>query len=148
MTDMTQAESLALICVRPRSDCGQLIKAGEYFALKNNMEAEVLSVFREKDKSGEDTPQILEALHEAARLSDAGLSVYFNDNPEILTAVVAVRKKASVIITGFPNGMGKSFITGLRELLPGITIVMIDDELNEFRLIPADKRRESAGVKI
>lgn len=147
MSKAIERPKCVLVCVTPQLSCARLIQAGERIAIENRMPLKVLSVFAKKDGSNEEASAILEALYEAARLADASMSVYFNDSPDILAAVIAAKENAGTIVTGFPGERSSGFIARLHELLPELAITMVDDEGNEYKILPpAPKKTKTEGA--
>lgn len=136
MEKLPEIHGPVLVCVTPQRSCTRLIQAGEMIALENHRPMKVLSIFKENTSTDAGNSEILEELHEAARMADATMSVYFNDSPAILAAVVAVRENAGILVTGFPRDRSTGFITEVHELVPNLPIVMLDDEMNEHRILP------------
>lgn len=136
MSKTNERQKCVLVCVTPQLSCARLIQAGERIAMESRMPLKVLSVFAKKDGENEETSAILEALYEAARLADASMSVYFNDDPDILAAVIASKENAGTIVTGFPRERSSGFIAKFHELLPDLAITMVDDKSNEYKILP------------
>lgn len=86
-----KSKNCVLVCVTPQSKCEQLIRSGSVIAKQYGVPLEVLSVFHERDGVSPD-PAVLEELYECARSENAQMSVYFNDSPAILAAVIAKRR--------------------------------------------------------
>lgn len=125
-----------LVCVTPQQSCARLIEAGARIAKEGNRTLIVLSVFAQKDGMNANTAA-LENLYETARSVNAQMSVYFNDNPDIVTAVVAKRENAQTLVTGFPRENSSQFIARIHELVPDLPITMVDDDANEYRILPS-----------
>ncbi|MBO4895121.1 MAG: hypothetical protein J5562_09450 [Clostridia bacterium] len=136
MSDNTASAGPVLVCITPQRSCAQLIKSGEMIALKTRSHLKVLAVFAKKNGADKENSAILEELYEAARMSDATMSVYFNDSPDILAAVVAAKESASAVVTGFPRENSSGFVNRLHDLVPAIPIIMIDPEGTEHRILP------------
>ena len=68
------------------------------------------------------------------------MSVYFNDSPAILAAVIAKKKGAVDIVTGFPKERSTHFVSALHTLVPDIQISMVDVDDNGkiYRMIPQE----------
>ncbi len=148
MTKKLMRAPCVLVCVTPQKSCARLIEAGARIAKESNIALIVLSVFAQKDGMNADTAA-LENLYERARIADAQMSVYFNDNPDIVAAVVAKRENAKNLVTGFPRENSSGFIARIHELLPGLPITMVDDDANEYRILPTAIRNipEPIAVK-
>lgn len=135
--------SCVLVCVTPQKQCEQLIRSGAVIARQYGVPLEVLSVFHERDGSSPD-PQVLEELYECARNENARMSVYFNDSPAILSAVIAKKKGAVDIVVGFPKEHSTHFVSSLRMLLPDVQISMVDvdDGGKIYRMIPQEAQQQ------
>ena len=114
-----KSKNCVLVCVTPQSKCEQLIRSGSLIAQQYGVPLEVLSVFHERD---------------------AQMSVYFNDSPAILAAVIAKKKGAVDIVTGFPKERSTHFVSALHTLVPDIQISMVDVDDNGkiYRMIPQE----------
>ena len=114
------------------------------------MPLEVLSGFHERDGFSPD-PAVLEDLYECAKNENAQMGVYFNDSPAILAAVIAKKKGAVDIVTGFPKERSTHFVSALHTLVPDIQISMVDVDDNGkiYRMIPqeAQPRYEMVGAQ-
>ena len=141
MKNIKNETKCVLVCVTPQLSCERLIKAGELIAMENRMPLRVLSVFGE-------TSMILEALYEAARMADASMSIYFNDSPDILAAVVAHKENAGILVTGFPRERSSGFIAKIHEILPDIPIAMVDENSNISRILPQSTPDETVSTNI
>lgn len=136
MTKLPEIHGPVLVCVTPQRSCTRLIQAGEMIAMENHRPLKVLSIFKENTSADEESAAVLEELHEAARLADATMSIYFNDSPAILAAVVAAKENAGILVTGFPRDRSTGFITKIHDLVPNLPIVMLDENMNEYRILP------------
>ncbi len=135
--------SCVLVCVTPQKQCEQLIRSGAVIARQYGVPLEVLSVFHERDGASPD-PKVLEELYECARKENAQMSVYFNDSPVILSAVIAKKKGAVDIVVGFPKERSTHFVSSLRMLLPDVQISMVDvdDGGKIYRMIPQEAQQQ------
>ncbi len=148
MKNIKNETKCVLVCVTPQLSCERLIKAGELIAMENRMPLRVLSVFGEKESASSETSMILEALYEAARMADASMSIYFNDSPDILAAVVAHKENAGILVTGFPRERSSGFIAKIHEILPDIPIAMVDENSNVSRILPQSTPDETVSTNI
>lgn len=128
-----------MVCVTPQECCTRLIEAGARAAKETGYELRVISVFRKEGCMDPETSQILERLSEFAGKFDALMDVYFNDEASITVAVAAVRADAKLVITGFPKDGSSGFIQQIHELMPKIPITMIDENCDEYKILPFDK---------
>lgn len=86
-----------------------------------------------------ETSRILERLSEYAAESDAEMNIYFNDEASITVAVAAARSDAELLVMGFPKEGSSGFIQQIHELMPKIPITMVDEECNEYKIVPFDR---------
>lgn len=128
-----------IVCVTPQQSCARLIESGARIANESNLQLIVLAVFAQKDGMNADTAA-LENLYETARNENAQMSVYFNDDPGIVTAVVAKRENAQTLVTGFPRDDSSGYISAVHELVPDLPITMVDEDANEYRILPTAMR--------
>ena len=145
-----KSKNCVLVCVTPQSKCEQLIRSGSLIVQQYGVPLEVLSVFHERDGFSPD-PAVLEDLYECAKNENAQMSVYFNDSPAILAAVIAKKKGAVDIVTGFPKERSTHFVSALHTLVPDIQISMVDVDDNGkiYRMIPheAQPNYEMVGAQ-
>lgn len=129
-----------IVCVTPQESCMRLIEAGARVASKEGLPLAVLSVFRESNGLNANEGGALENLFECAKKFNASMNVYFNNSPALVTAVVAKKLGAVNLVTGFPEEGSSGFIGRIHEILPELTITMVDKESNEYRIIPLEKQ--------
>ena len=127
----------AVVCVTQQAACKRLIDAGKKISDEHGLTLEVLNVQPMKDCYAPD-PKAMEFLHEACRGAGAQMSVYFSDNPAILTASFLKKHNAAVVITGFPKDSTSPFIASIRMLLPDLPITMVDEEENMYHMTTND----------
>ncbi len=132
-------QSCIIVCVTPQDSCARLIEAGARIAEKENKSLVVLSIFKEKNGLNANEGGALETLYGAARKYNARMSIYFNDNPAIVAAIVSKRENASVFVTGFPEEGSSGFIARVHELLPELPVTMVDKNSDEYKIIPFSK---------
>lgn len=147
MSKKLTRQPCVLVCVTPQQSCRRLIEAGARIAKESSMPLIVLSVFSKRDGLNADAA-VLEDLYEHAHRHNAQMSVYFNDSPELVTAVVAKRENAQTLVAGFPDNNSNSFIAHLHELVPELPITMVDSERNEYRILPPTNRKSKKSVYI
>ena len=123
----------AVVCVTQQASCKRLIAAGKKIATEYGLTLEVLNVQPMKDCYSPD-PQAMELLHDACRGAGAQLSVYFSDNPAILTASFLKKANAAVVVTGFPKDRTSPFIASIRMLLPELPVTMVDEQSNMYHI--------------
>lgn len=136
-----KSKNCVLVCVTPQSKCEQLIRSGSVIAKQHGVPLEVLSVFHERDGVSPD-PAVLEELYECARSENAQMSVYFNDSPAILAAVIAKRRAPLISSPASPE-RSSHFVSALHTLVPDIQISMVDVDDNGkiYRMIPQDAQQ-------
>ena len=67
------------------------------------------------------------------------MNIYFNDSPELVVAVSAKKNNASTLVTGFPAEGSSGFIARIHEILPELPITMVDNDSNEYKIIPVSE---------
>ena len=139
MALIRKKQSCIIVCVTPQDSCARLIEAGARIAEKENKSLVVLSIFKEKNGLNANEGGALETLYGAARKYNARMSIYFNDNPAIVAAIVSKRENASVFVTGFPEEGSSGFIARVHELLPELPVTMVDKNSDEYKIIPFSK---------
>lgn len=127
-----------MVCVTPQQSCQRLIEAGARIAKEENMPLLVISVFKESNGLNANEGGVLENLFQCAKRYNAGMDIYFNNNPALVVAVAAKKFNASTLVTGFPADGSSGFIAHIHEILPELPITMVDEELSEYKIIPFD----------
>ena len=128
-----------MVCVTPQHSCARLIEAGARIAAQENLPLSVISVFKEKNGLNANEGGALENLFECAKKYNAGMNIYFNDSPELVVAVSAKKNNASTLVTGFPAEGSSGFIARIHEILPELPITMVDNDSNEYKIIPVSE---------
>ena len=128
-----------MVCVTPQHSCARLIEAGARIANQENLPLSVISVFKEKNGLNANEGGALENLFECAKKYNAGMNIYFNDSPELVVAVSAKKNNASTLVTGFPAEGSSGFIARIHEILPELPITMVDNDSNEYKIIPVSE---------
>lgn len=128
-----------MVCVTPQESCARLIEAGARIAKEENLPLEVISVFRQSSGLNANENNVLENLFECAKNFNASMNIFFNDSPALVVAVATKKQNASTLVTGFPAEGSSGFIARIHELVPDLPITMVDNESNEYKIIPVDK---------
>ncbi len=128
-----------MVCVTQQQSCARLIEAGARIANEEKIPLSVVSVFRESSGLNANDGGVLENLFECSQKYNAAMNVYFNDSPALVVAVVAKKNNASTLVTGFPAEGSSGFIARIHEILPELPITMVDNNSNEYKIIPFDK---------
>ena len=128
-----------MVCVTPQQSCARLIEAGARIAAQENLPLSVISVFKEKNGFNANEGGTLENLFECAKKYNAGMNIYFNDSPALVVAVSAKKNNASTLVTGFPAEGSSGFIARIHEILPELPITMVDNDSNEYKIIPVSE---------
>ncbi len=134
-----------VVCVTAQESCARLIEAGAEAAKQSGLPLVVLSVFRESSGLNANEGGVLENLFECAKKYDARMNIYFNNSPALVVAVAAKKLGAVNLVTGFPEEGSSGFIGRIHEILPELTITMIDKEMNEYKIVPPDKQGSEAA---
>lgn len=128
-----------MVCVTQQQSCARLIEAGARIAKEENIPLSVVSVFKESSGLNANDGGALENLFECSQKYNAAMNIYFNDSPALVIAVVAKKNNASTLVTGFPAEGSSGFIARIHEILPELPITMVDENSNEYKIIPFDK---------
>ena len=126
----------------------RLIAAGARIAKEKGLPLKVISVFRESSGLNANAGGALETLYECARAYDAGMDIYFNDSPALVVAVAAKKRNAATLVTGFPAEGSSGFIARVHEILPDLPVTMVDEQSNEYKIIPIDKKDIEAARRL
>lgn len=137
-----------MVCVTPQSACSRLIAAGARIAKEKSLPLKVISVFRESNGFNANEGGVLETLYECAKTYDAVMDIYFNDSPALVVAVAAKKNNAATLITGFPAEGSSGFIARIHEILPDLPVTMVDEQSNEYKIMPIDKKEMEAAKKL
>lgn len=127
-----------MVCVTQQKSCSRLIEAGARIAKREKLPLSVISVFKESSGLDANNGGVLENLFGCAQKYNAVMNVYFNDSPALVVAVAAKKNNASTLVTGFPAQGSSGFIAHIHEILPELPITMVDDDSNEYKIIPID----------
>ena len=138
--DKKSKQPCVAVCVTPQESCARLIEAGARIAKEKGRPLAVLSVFKESSGLNANEGGALETLFECAGRFNASMNVYFNNSPALVIAVAAKKLGAVNLITGFPEEGSSGFIGRVHEILPELTITMVDKNMNEYRILPTDKQ--------
>ncbi len=129
-----------MVCVTQQESCSRLIEAGARISKEENLPLSVISVFKESSGMNANNGGVLENLFGCAQKYNATMNVYFNDSPALVVAVAAKKNCASTLVTGFPAEGSSGFIARIHDILPELTITMVDGNSNEYRVIQYDKK--------
>ncbi len=135
-----------MVCVTPQQSCARLIEAGARIAKEEKLPLEVISVFKQSSGLNANEDGALENLFECAKKYDASMNIFFNDSPALVVAVATKKHNAATLVTGFPAEGSSGFIARIHEIVPDLPITMVDNESNEYKIIPVDKE-EIESVK-
>ncbi len=137
-----------MVCVTPQSGCSRLIAAGARIAKEKSLPLKVISVFKESNGLNANEGGVLETLYECAKAYNAGMDIYFNDSPALVVAVAARKNNAATLITGFPAEGSSGFIARIHEVLPDLPVTMVDEQSNEYKIMPIEKDELEAAKKL
>ncbi len=128
-----------MVCVTPQESCARLIEAGARIAKEEKLPLEVISVFRQSNGMNANEGGALENLFECAKKFNASMNIFFNDSPALVVAVATKKQNASTLVTGFPAEGSSGFIANIHEIVPDLPITMVDENSNEYKIVPVDK---------
>lgn len=133
-------QSCIMVCVTPQQSCQRLIEAGARIAREEKLPLSVISVFKESSGLNANKGGVLEDLFQCTKKYNANMDIFFNDSPALVVAVSAKKNNAATLVTGFPAEGSSGFIARIHEILPDLPITMVDNESNEYKIIPVDKQ--------
>lgn len=136
-----------MVCVTPQAACERLIAAGARIAAEADLPLTVMSVFHAKAGLDAASGAALERLYAVAQAQDAAMQIYFNDDPDLVTAVAAKKSGAATLVTGFPAAGSSNFIARVHALLPDTPITMVDTDGSEYRL-HAPQRKPGSVISL
>lgn len=125
-----------LVCVTSQPDCERLIRAGQKIAEEQRAPLQVVSI-QWAEECFQPNSEVLEHLHQQAKMVNAEMTIYFNDSPAITAAVHAVKENAVNIVMGFPKENSAHFVEDVHMLAPDIPISMVDCDDKIYQMIPA-----------
>ena len=125
-----------LVCVTGQKDCDRLIEAGCSISKEiQNAVVEVFSVLR-TSKANEALCEELEYLRQKAAEASAEMTIYFDDDPALMTAGFAKQTGAVHIVTGMAGNNSGGFIDMIHRLLPSTIISMVAKDGQVHTLYP------------
>lgn len=138
------AKASIVVCVTNQYDCSRLIEAGRKIADEKGLALHVLSVSPVKTAVSERCEE-LEFLREVTQKAHAEMTVYYDDEPQIVAASFLKEVGAKGVVTGMPGVESNGFITFLRCIFPDIVISMVSPSGEVFNMIRS--RRQPAVTK-
>ena len=135
---MDSKQQCIMVCVTPQQSCTRLIEAGARIAKEEKLPLEVISVFKQSSGMNANEDGALENLFECVKKYNASMNIFFNDSPALVVAVASKKHRAANLITGFPADGSSGFIAHIHEILPELPITMVDNESNEYKIIPVN----------
>ncbi len=137
--------SCVLVCLSGKSDCGDLIAAGNALAKRDGIKLSILVILPQKACFSPDR-ETLNTLYEQAKKYDAELNVFFDDAPAQCAANFAKKAHAFNIVTGFPGVCSSRFVSHLHSIIPEIPISMVKGNkvfhLSDELLIDSERRSD------
>ncbi len=129
--------SCVLICVANPASCRNIVEAGMAIAAREQLPITVVSVLTSGLPTTEDG-LTMQQLHNITRRCGAELTVFFNDEPALTTAVYARQCNAAHIVAGVPgeDGMPKAtpFVEMIHEMFPQIPMTLVTPDAETFLL--------------
>ncbi|MBQ2780199.1 MAG: hypothetical protein IJF42_01390 [Clostridia bacterium] len=126
-----------LICVANPASCRNIVEAGMAIAAREQLPITVVSVLTSGLPTTEDG-LTMQQLHNITRRCGAELTVFFNDEPALTTAVYARQCNAAHIVAGVPgeDGMPKTtpFVEMIHEMFPQIPMTLVTPDAETFLL--------------
>ena len=118
-----------LVWITNPAAAGRIVSCAKEFALKTGLELKVVSVQRETRDNWEDTLRDLEQLENAARQSQAELTVVYSDDRLDAAEKLIRSEKPVVMFAGVPDkGHVNYFAQKLTEEFPYVKLYCVDSD--------------------
>ncbi len=135
-------ERTILVCVTAQSSSENLIRAGKTLAEKSSAGLEIVSVIPLADEQRKFDPEVIEALHTAAKKHGGDMAVYFSDDPIMTVCAHIAKRKPLTIVTGFPGERSNNFISLIHLILPEVPVSMVDAKGTVYNILPSEAQRQ------
>ena len=131
-----QKKASVLVCVTGQRDCDRLIKSGKEFARKLGLPLQVLCV-QQLMKGFDVRSEEIEYLYQTSKDAEAEMTIYFHDDPALVTAGFVRQVRAKHIVTGMPDGRANGFVEIVHRLTPDVPISMVSKEGKLYNMVPS-----------
>lgn len=120
-------------CVTSQYECDRIIETAGQLAAEYDCELHVLSVLMPTENYGLISDQ-LEYLNYVSKKAGADMTVIFSSDAPKAAAKFVRENNALQIVTGMHDGGGESFLVRFNQLLPNLSITMVDKNRNVYTM--------------
>ena len=122
---MFKNQPSVVACVTSQYECDRIIETAEQLAAEYDCELHVLSVLMPTENYGLISDQ-LEYLNRVSKKAGADMTIIFSSDAPKAAARFVRENNALQIVTGIHDGGGESFLVRFNQLLPDLSISMVD----------------------
>lgn len=120
-------------CVTSQYECDRIIETAGQLAAEFDCELHVLSVLMPTENYGLICDQ-LEYLNYVSKKAGADMTIIFSSDAPKAAAKFVRENNALQIVTGMHDGGGESFLVRFNQLLPNLSITMVDKNRNVYTM--------------
>ena len=130
---MFKNQPSVVACVTSQYECDRIIETAEQLAAEYDCELHVLSVLMPTENYGLISDQ-LEYLNRVSKNAGADMTIIFSSDAPKAAARFVRENNALQIVTGIHDGGGESFLVRFNQLLPNLSITMVDKNRNVYTM--------------
>ncbi len=130
---MFKNQPSVVACVTSQYECDRIIETAEQLAAEYDCELHVLSVLMPTENYGLISDQ-LEYLNRVSKKAGADMTIIFSSDAPKAAARFVRENNALQIVTGIHDGGGESFLVRFNQLLPDLSISMVDKNRNVYTM--------------
>lgn len=130
---MFKNQPSVVACVTSQYECDRIIETAEQLAAEYDCELHVLSVLMPTENYGLISDQ-LEYLNRVSKKAGADMTIIFSSDAPKAAARFVRENNALQIVTGIHDGGGESFLVKFNQLLPDLSISMVDKNRNVYTM--------------
>ena len=130
---MFKNQPSVVACVTSQYECDRIIETAEQLAAEYDCELHVLSVLMPTENYGLISDQ-LEYPNRASKKAGADMTIIFSSDAPKAAARFVRENNALQIVTGIHDGGGESFLVRFNQLLPDLSISMVDKNRNVYTM--------------
>ena len=130
---MFKNQPSVVACVTSQYECDRIIETAGQLAAEFDCELHVLSVLMPTENYGLICDQ-LEYLTYVSKKAGADMTIIFSSDAPKAAAKFVRENNALQIVTGMHDGGGESFLVRFNQLLPNLSITMVDKNRNVYTM--------------
>ena len=130
---MFKNQPSVVACVTSQYECDRIIETDGQLAAEFDCELHVLSVLMPTENYGLICDQ-LEYLNYVSKKAGADMTIIFSSDAPKAAAKFVRENNALQIVTGMHDGGGESFLVRFNQLLPNLSITMVDKNRNVYTM--------------